>query len=342
MLHQPTKSIDEPALQHSFALFNETGKLVMGDTLIIGSGMAGITCARALTQAALPVRLLDKGRKIGGRMATRTVVIAGGDVSFDHGAQYLRPRDPEFAETLAQTRAQSWPDASDHGLYVGVPGMSDIPRMLADGLDVTQQTDVTSILQDNGGWQLTTSVGAIRASRLVLTIPAPQVIRLLGHAHPFAADLGRVVMEPSLTLMAAFPADSPRPFVERLDPSHPLAWIAQDSTKPGRAQAAVSWVAQAVQSFSKENLEADPEKIAARMLALLAEVLGADPVKALYVRAHRWRYAQASTPLGRPFLRNDDRTLYSGGDWCLGARAEDAWRSGRAMAHDILEGQSLN
>lgn len=310
----------------------------MDETIIIGSGMAGLTCARTLADAGQPVRVLDKGRGIGGRMATRSVATASGRLTFDHGAQYLRPRDPEFAQVLAQAGMRPWPDGPDHGRQVGMPGMSDALRVLADGLDVTQQIEVTSILWQDGGWNLTTAHGALRCRRVVLTIPAPQISPLLGGAHPFATQSDRVVMAPCLTLMAAFPIDSPRPFATRLDPSHPLAWVAQDSTKPGRAQGAVTWVAQASHAFSNEYLEESPDDIAARMLPLLAEILGLDPARALYVRAHRWRYAHTSTPLGQPFLRNDDRTLYAGGDWCIGSRAESAWQSGRAIARDILGG----
>jgi predicted NAD/FAD-dependent oxidoreductase len=42
------------------------------------------------------------------------------------------------------------------------------------------------------------------------------------------------------------------------------------------------------------------------------------------------------TPLGRAFLRDADGGLYIGGDWCLGARIEEAWDSGAAMAADLL------
>ena len=64
------------------------------ETLVIGAGMAGIACARALAEAGHAVRVLDKGRGPGGRMATRRVTTRAGEVRFDHGAQYLTARDP--------------------------------------------------------------------------------------------------------------------------------------------------------------------------------------------------------------------------------------------------------
>jgi len=56
-----------------------------------------------------------------------------------------------------------------------------------------------------------------------------------------------------------------------------------------------------------------------------------------FAAAHRWRYARVAAPLGQPFLRSPDGTLYLGGDWCLGAGVEAAWTSGTAIAEDLLE-----
>ncbi|NIR36133.1 MAG: FAD-dependent oxidoreductase, partial [Actinobacteria bacterium] len=54
----------------------------MSRTLVIGAGMAGLTAARLLTDRGADVLVVDKGRAVGGRMATRRV----GDAAFDHGA----------------------------------------------------------------------------------------------------------------------------------------------------------------------------------------------------------------------------------------------------------------
>ena len=48
----------------------------MSDVVVIGAGMSGIACARALQAEGVPVRLIDKGRGIGGRMATRRTAVA--------------------------------------------------------------------------------------------------------------------------------------------------------------------------------------------------------------------------------------------------------------------------
>ncbi len=49
------------------------------DALIVGAGMAGLTAAAELQRAGRSVLVLDKGRGVGGRMASRRI----GDATFD-------------------------------------------------------------------------------------------------------------------------------------------------------------------------------------------------------------------------------------------------------------------
>ena len=165
-------------------------------------------------------------------------------------------------------------------------------------------------------------------------MPVPQVSGLLGADHPLVAALDAVRIAPCLTLMAAVTA--PAPFITRSDADDPLSWIAQDSTKPGRPQEQTLWVAQAGEAFSLAHLEDDPTTLTARMLPLLCDRLGVSLGQVTHATTHRWRYARVTQPLGQPFLRSDDASLYLGGDWCIGPRAEAAWDSGTAIATDIL------
>lgn len=62
------------------------------DVLIIGGGISGLLCATELKRAGMSVRVVDKGRGVGGRMATRRM--AGGRL--DHGAQFFTVRDERY------------------------------------------------------------------------------------------------------------------------------------------------------------------------------------------------------------------------------------------------------
>ena len=303
--------------------------------LLIGAGMAGLACARKLACAGMAPVVLDKGRGIGGRVATRRT----GDLQFDHGAQYVNAHGAGFGAVLGALETAGtlagWPDGTGRSHGVGVPGMSALAKVLGAGLDIRQNVQAVRLMPDAGGWVVHLADGALRAARVVVTVPAPQVAGLLGADHPLVARLGAVQIAPCLTLMAAVAARAP--FITRKDADDPLAWIAQDSTKPGRPQAdGALWVAQAGTAFSAAYLEDDPTTLTARMLPLLCDRLGVSPATVTHASTHRWRYARVTQSLGQPFLCSDDASLYLGGDWCLGARIEAAWDSGTTIAADLL------
>src|SRR5687768_373126 len=78
---------------------------------VVGAGIAGASCARALHDAGVDVTLLDRGRVPGGRLASRR--FDGRPV--DLGASYLTRRDPGFTAVVedwcARGLARPWTDA---------------------------------------------------------------------------------------------------------------------------------------------------------------------------------------------------------------------------------------
>lgn len=79
--------------------------------LIIGAGIAGLTAARALTFSGVSAVVIDKGRGVGGRIATRR--LSDGQ-AYDHGALRFTAQDGAVASL-----ASSW---EAEGLVVRVPG----------------------------------------------------------------------------------------------------------------------------------------------------------------------------------------------------------------------------
>jgi len=67
--------------------------------VVIGAGMAGLTAARLIADAGHVVSVLDKGRRAGGRMATRQ--LAGGAFA-DYGAQFFTVRSEAFSVVVAR------------------------------------------------------------------------------------------------------------------------------------------------------------------------------------------------------------------------------------------------
>ena len=304
---------------------------------IIGAGMAGLACARRLAAAGLDVAIFDKGRKAGGRAATRCV--ASG-IQFDHGAQYFTARSPAFKSVLEDMlsvgAAARWNDGSEKSHFVGTPGMNALGRYLGRNLQVRQSTEVVGISRTGIGWTVDTGADTPQFDIVVITIPAPQIVGLLAQRSVLTRELEGVSYDPCLTLMAALDPISGPSFVTRADADDPLAWIAEDSSKPDRGTDAC-WVAQANPFWSAKHLNSDRDAVATTMLSMLCDRLSITRADVHYAAVHRWMYAKVSQPLGEPFIRDASGTLYAGGDWCLGARLEAAWTSGDSIAHDILQ-----
>ncbi|MEM9425697.1 MAG: FAD-dependent oxidoreductase [Pseudomonadota bacterium] len=305
---------------------------------IIGAGMAGLACARGLADHGVTPVLFDKGRGLGGRLSTRRAE----GVQFDHGAQYLTAETDGFQAMLDEAEGAGavarWPSGDGSG-YVGVPGMTGLAKHLAKGLNVRQSIRVTGVSQSDAGWQVAWAGGAEGFDRVVLTVPAPQAMELLAGQNMFVDAIKAVRMDPCLALMFALPEGVTVDFDTMQDPKGPISWIARDSSKPRRPDA-TCLVAHASADFSRKHLERHMVEVADLMLPLVARMLCRElPPNLPYLAAHRWRYALVAVPVGQPFLANETATLYAGGDWCLGARAEDAWTSGSAIA-DCLVGQN--
>ena len=309
---------------------------------IIGAGLAGLACATRLREAGREVRLFDKGRAPGGRVATRRLEAAGRTMRLDHGAQYFTARDPAFEALLRDTGAQPWPDAER---LVPIPGMSALPRAMAEGLEIAQARHVTWLEPTAGGWLLHHLPAAeLRPGQappemepdvdgpfeaVAITAPAPQAAGLLAPHSPWMTQmLGGVVYAPCWTWLAAFA--EPLALPDTLRPEEgPIGWAARDSSKPGR-EAVETWVVQAGPEWSREHLE-DP---AAEVATALRAALGAPPP--LAEATHRWRYSLVEQALDQPCVWDGQHGLGLAGDFCLAGRAEAAFISGRSLAEAML------
>ena len=298
---------------------------------ILGAGMAGATAARRLAESGLPVQVFDKGRGVGGRMATRSVDA----VQFDHGAQFMRARGGAFAARLADWERRGivapWAGA---GRRVGVPGMTAPVRDLLGDLPVAGGMTIVRIHRDGGHWRLMDSHGAAYGpfAGLAITFPAPQITALIeasGFAMP-AIALARYA--PCWSLMIAVDRAPGEMLIEPAD--GPVGLIALDSSKPGRPAGARLTV-HAKPDWSRAHLESPQEAIVSELVQATIAALGM-PLDPGYAHVHRWRFAQVDTALGQPCLYDPDLRLGAAGDWCLGPRIEAAHDSGLALAEAIL------
>ena len=159
----------------------------MIDVLVIGAGISGLLCASELQRAGVSVRVLDKGRGVGGRMATRRM----GGGRFDHGAQFFTVREPSFQsyvdEWLQAGVIQEWfrhapSDSNTAGYprYCGRSGMTDVAKHLCESLEVHRSQAAVDVVRTANAWEVRTATGEVHRCRyLVVTAPVPQALALL-------------------------------------------------------------------------------------------------------------------------------------------------------------------
>jgi renalase len=311
---------------------------------IIGAGMSGLSAAEVLSRSGRTVRLFDKGRSAGGRMATRRTSVNGADLTFDHGAQYFTARSPEFraevSNWLERGVAARWdddpPESKANERYIGAPCMNSVLKAMAAPLDVSWSAEVAAIEGKPGTWSLRFPDGskAGQFETVIVAVPAEQAATLLAPVSPaLSANAQKVRSEPCWAVMLAY-AQPTRIVSRSFEPEDgPLVWTARNSSKFGRTDAE-TWVLHARPDWSAAHIEAPPEKVAEQLVDSFREQTGAGEPD--FAQAHRWRYARVAQPLGTPFQHEAASGLATCGDWHLGARVEAAWTSGRLLAAELL------
>lgn len=316
---------------------------------VIGAGMAGLTAARQLC-GDVDVVVLDKGRGVGGRLATRRM----GDATFDHGAQFLTTHTPEFTEVVAgwaragivepwftgQVGPDGATDPDGHVRYRGVPTANAIAKHLARGLDVRTATLVDALTPADDRWRVRLDDGSeLDADALVLTAPVPQAQALLaaGGTTLSPADqraLDAIAYDPCLAAMVVLDTDPLLPGPGAIRPtSGPIEWLADNRCKGTSAAPAVT--IHASPEFSRARWDEPDEAIVADLLTA-AGLRAARRAGEATAQVQRWRFARPTTLHPERCLVADGLPpLAFAGDAFGGPKVEGAALSGMAAATAI-------
>lgn len=311
--------------------------------VVIGAGISGVAAAQALVAAGQPVVVLDRGRRVGGRLASRRT----DDRMVDTGASYFTVSDPVFEAVVEDWRdrglARPWTDtfavAEDGELtdksgplrWAAAGGLRSLVEDLATGLEVREQTvdHIGPVLRGQG-----LRVDGLEAAAAVLAMPDPQAVRLLDPA--YAAEIAALTdpFSPVLALTARWAsrtwADLDGVFVSG-DPL--VSWIADDGRR--RGDGAPVLVAHSTPEFAAEHLAAPQE--AALLLALAVRDLlriGTEPVS---THVHRWTFAKPTGSRDQTFFLGDSLVGLCGDAWSQKPRVESAYLSGRALGEALAE-----
>ncbi|MGB7342828.1 MAG: FAD-dependent oxidoreductase [Pirellulaceae bacterium] len=352
------RPIDQHARRLDFARYRTVVQRPIAASVprvaVVGAGLAGLFAARTLADHGVPVTVLDKSRGVSGRMATRRV---NDELSFDHGAQYFTARDPRFVRyvdswikdgivaqwdgRLVELGAGGAIAAQKEGVnrFVGVPGMNQIGKHLANDLDLQMEQAITSITPTGRQWCLQIDNGTTSDPFDVVIVNCPPIQSqaiLEGHSD-ITQQIASVKMRPCWAMMLICDGLDGLDFDGAFINQGPLSWIARNSSKPGRTKSSAStWIIHASPDWSDEFVDCEPEEVKQKMLTALEFGVGRKVENVTHCVVHRWLYAIPANPLAAECLWDRDKKLGACGDWCGGPRVEGAFLSGMAMAGNVL------
>jgi predicted NAD/FAD-dependent oxidoreductase len=328
--------------------------------LVVGAGISGLACARALRTAGtgIDVRVVDRARRPGGRMATRRLH----DRPVDLGAAYFTVPSGSAFERVAdgwheRGLTRPWTDTfqvvdatslrsagaraagSTAGTSTTGPlrsaapaGLRSLVTDLADELirdfavGIHLEHDVSRIAVDG-------TVDGERFDAVVLAMPDPQAKRMLDPAAPASALLdGAAVWEPTLAVVLGFPArEWPAGFHGAFIENSPvLSFVADDGDR--RGDGAPVLVAHTSAAFARNHVE-HPVAAGDEVARAVTDALGLDtPPDWTYV--HRWSFA-------RPVSTHPEPYLWAGGvgvcgdAWGPRSSVSQAWASGDALGREV-------
>jgi hypothetical protein len=330
---------------------------ITADTLIIGAGISGLVLANQLADAGQTVALVDKGRGVGGRLATRRHTLANHQqAKWDHGAQYFTVQQPD-----SQALIQPWLDngwltpwealsTDEHPRYIVPNGMTQLCKHLASRLThtlanapATNQPPVylgervIKLTQQNDYWQATTEADTVfQATHIVITAPVPQTRELLNNSQLELTTeetdcLNHISYAPCIGLLAV--TDNP-PFTHHTWNEHPvLSWAANNHSK-GISQANNALTIHANAAWSAEHFEADDDQNITALKQAAEEELGITHWH--HAELKKWRYAQVIQSASQPFTQlGHQSSLWAAGDGFVAGKVEGAIQSALALSRHL-------
>lgn len=316
--------------------------------LIIGGGITGLMIATILQRHNIQTTILDKGRGIGGRLATRRFQAAEDTEGvFDYGAQYFKVANPQFqpwvddwlAAGVIKEWCQGFQVKDGQPRYMGIKGTRGIAKYLAKDLVVHTSTKVVNLNWQDYQWQVTTEdKQKFQGDILILTPPVPQSLALLDSSNltlppTVRTKLDRLTYYSCIALLALLqqPSKIPPPGGLALD-TEPLIWLASNYQK-GISPQGYAVTFHSTPQFSINNWLENDAVIASKLLTA-ADWLDTEIIK---YQVHRWRYSLPKTFYPEPYLALPELSLIMAGDAFVAPKIEGAALSAIAVGEYLIE-----
>lgn len=283
------------------------------NVVIIGGGICGLIAANILQNKGVKVTILDKGRGIGGRLATRRIRHSDSITGvFDYGMQFFTVSDPTVQkwvdQWLAEGIIQQWSNEYSDGetlCYRGCESNRSLAKYLAKNLDIHLQTRAIAIKNLESGWRVETESGqCFYGDSIILTSPIPQSLTLLQNSGVVLPSLIKSRLEgvtyyPRITILALLEQLSLIPNSGWLTLENPSIAAIACNHKKGISPQGFAVTIHSTPEFSQDHWDTDDGVIAEKLFNLASSWLGS---KVINYQVHRWRYSHPKTVYGEEFF----------------------------------------
>lgn len=328
------------------------------DVLIIGAGISGITAGKYLLKNGAHIKILDKGKAIGGRLATRRIEFDNKQLQIDYGCKFFEAHSFEFSQELVELikndRIRRWNIENQNSFldelgknikFIGRQSMRQIAIDLAEGLDIENSVKVKIIEHKNGEWIITDDNNkSLKAEALILTMPVPQSLELIRNsklkiAEDIISNLQKVEYARSiagiliLDKISNIKNEGGFKFHDG-----PISFITDNNLK-GINKSLTALTVEMSNDFSIENWDKSDEEITELIIESSSEYFNS---KVLKSQIHKWKYSTPLKSYPKKFeVVDSPGTLYFAGDAFLGSTVESAYLSGLYSAKSLYQRYSF-
>lgn len=303
---------------------------------VIGAGIAGLMCARILSDQGIEVEVFEKSRGPGGRAATRRLE-SGGMV--DHGPPYALIRGARWQPMLEaweqdgvlarwDGRIVRWDGSVETELrdgvrWIGARGMNGMGKHLAEGLRLHAQRRVSRVVtRADGQHELhvegSRAQGETRSPEqgtlaqetldthgpydvVLWNCPPAQVMPMVPQDCGWREQLEGVRMKPCWAMLFRLATRWKMPWDGAWVDDPMIAWIGRESSKSGRGAGLDDWVVHATAEWTREHLDLAPEAVQQALWGRLVELSPVELSDPVTHKMHRWMYATTDMEGNRRF-----------------------------------------
>lgn len=336
---------------------------------IIGASLAGLTAGKKLALAGHEVRVIEKSRTLGGRLATFE---SGGNL-FDYGVSHFAVRDSEFRSfvdfLLEEGDIREWisrfeyfdgtqlhelnPNRMEEDRYVAPKGMAVIAQELSRWVDVTSGAKaggLTYIGPDRTkkrSWMINlTDISVYECDAVVIAAPAPEAYGVLQTAQDETAarriirHIDEITYASSVTVMATYEQRERPDWYAIESADERVSWIINESSK--RDNENTTLVLQSSDAYARgyRRRALDAERVAGDLLERASEIAGERWIRnPLSSDIHFWKYAECNNPMDEEYLEleMEGAPLALVGDYLGGNTVESAFLSGHRLAEAWIQ-----